>query len=203
MVQELINTFEELKQNSYIINIGKKGYIMLKFENEHFYHLAGLHKINIDMYFPNANITKDKKYKYIKSHSNKFENILKNKLKDNLLLQYRISTFKNIPDLLKGDNTILYNLQEKNPMSLYDGDFGLMKVYQNIDIDNFYCLLGIKNKFTDNNIFNCVPQSWMAGKRPNNLVQYKRPLYFKEITRLPNELSIDTIIEIQSNNKKS
>jgi len=42
MVQELINTFEILKSNSYIIDMGKRGFIILKFENEHFYHLTGL-----------------------------------------------------------------------------------------------------------------------------------------------------------------
>jgi len=152
----------------------------------------------LDVYFPNPNITKDKKYKYIKSHVSKFENVLQNKLRENLLLKYRINTFKNIPDLLSGNSTILYNLQEKNPLSLYDGDFGLMKVYQDEDINNIYCLLGIKNKFKNNNTYNCVPQSWMAGKRPNNLVQYKRPLYLHEITRIPNEITNNAIQEMQN-----
>lgn len=191
MLQELVETFEELKKHTYIINLGKKGYIVLKFENEHFYHLVGLHKINLDIYFPNKKMTKDKKYRYIKSHTNKFENVLKNKLEENILLRYRTITFKNLPDLLNGRNTILYNLQEKNPVSLYDGDFGLMKIYQNDNGDNIYCLLGIKN----NNIYNCVPQSWMVEKRPNNLIQYKKPLYLKDIDKVPVEVTTQNRLE--------
>ena len=189
MIQELINTFEELKKYEYFINIGKKGYIIINFENSHFYHLAGFHKLKLDIYFPKKCTSKEKKYKYIKSHPDKFENILKNQLSQNNLVKQRIENFKYIPDLLNGDNTILYSLREKtNPMSLYDGDFALMKIYQldetnNVDI--VYCLLGLKKTMFQNNTYNCAPQSWMVDKRPNNLVQYKKPLYIKEFAKLP------------------
>ena len=122
---------------------------------------------------------KRKKYKYIKSHIEKFEKILTDKIKDNSLLKQRINTFKYIPDILNGNKTLLYNLHEKtNPMSLYNGDYGLLKVYTikntNNNKYNSYCLLGLKVKIKENNIYNCVPQSWMASKRPNNLVSFRR-----------------------------
>lgn len=195
MMQEIINTFEELKKYNYFINLGKKGYIIIKFQNFNFYHLLGLHKINLDIYFPQKCISKEKRYKYIKSHPKKFENILKNQIKENYLLRQRIETFKYIPNLLNGNNTILYNLTEKNnPMSLYNGDFGLLKAYQikkeNGHIYTMYCLLGLKTKDKINQSFNCAPQSWMADTRPNNLVLYKRPIFVIEYIKLPQTIEI-------------
>ena len=93
MIQELINTFEELKKYDYFISIGKKGYIILKFQNEHFYHLIGLHKINLDIYFPKQCISKEKKYKYIKSHQNKFEHIFKRPNKGKLFIKKKNRNF--------------------------------------------------------------------------------------------------------------
>ena len=190
MLQEIITTFEELKKYNYLINIGKKGFINLRFQNEQFFHLLGLHKINLDIYFPLKCISKEKKYKYIKSHVEKFEKILHDKTKDNSLLKQRINTFKYIPDVLNGNETLLYNLQEKtNPMSLYNGDYGLLKVYliknANNNKYNTYCLLGLKVKLKENNIYDCVPQSWMASKRPNNLVSFRRPIYVIEYIKSP------------------
>ena len=50
------------------------------------------------------------------------------------------------------NNTILYNLKEKVPGSVYNGDYVLLNI-----IENIYCLLGLK---LDNNLV-YVPQSWM------------------------------------------
>lgn len=190
MIQELVDTFEELKKYDYLIDMGDKGFIIIKFKNEHFYHLAGFHKLNLDIYFPQKCISKDKKYKYIKSHTEKFENILKNQIKENQLLKQRITTFKYIPSIFDEKHTILYNLREKNnPMSLYDGDFGLMRVFQiesnANNMEDIYCLLGLKNRGLLETTYNCVPQSWMADRRPNSLVQYKKPLYIKMLAKLP------------------
>ena len=44
MLKEAIDTFEELKKYVFIINRGNKPSIIIKFENENFYHLIGLHK---------------------------------------------------------------------------------------------------------------------------------------------------------------
>lgn len=190
MVQELIDTFEELKKYDYLIDMGDRGYMMIKFKNEHFYHLVGFHKLNLEIYLPQKHISKEKLYKYIKNHVEKFENVLNNQINENNLLKQRIETFRHIPSLFEENGTILYNLREKNnPMSLYDGDFGLMKIFQipNSEgiVQNIYCLLGLKNRGSSTTAYNCAPQSWMADKRPNSLVQYKKPLYIKEICKLP------------------
>ena len=52
MLDELIETFEELKKSVFIIDRGTQGIITIRFENKHFYHLVGLHKTNINMFFP-------------------------------------------------------------------------------------------------------------------------------------------------------
>ena len=49
MLQNLIDTFEELKKYVFIIDRGSKGNIVIKFNNDNFYHLIGLHKTNIDI----------------------------------------------------------------------------------------------------------------------------------------------------------
>ena len=46
MLKELIDTFEELKKYVYIIDRGTRGKIIIKFTNDKFYHLVGLHKTN-------------------------------------------------------------------------------------------------------------------------------------------------------------
>lgn len=185
MLQEAIDTFEELKKYIFIINRGAKGFIIVKFNNNNFYHLVGLHKMNINMFLPQYIKTQDKKYKYIKKHIKKFDNILKNQIKEKDLLKLRVTTFVRIKDLLTNENnTILYNLKEKVEGSLYNGDYGLMKTFE----DDISCLLGLKEETNINNIINCAPQSWMASNRINRLIEYKRPIYIKSITAIPIKL---------------
>ncbi len=180
MLQKLIDTFEVLKKNVFIIDRGQKGKIILKFKDEHFYHLVGLHKINFDMFLPSYIKTKDKQYKYIKKHVKKYDNILKNQIAEKNTLQYRIKTFSSILDLLKGENTTLYNLKEKVIGSMYDGDYGLLKIYESM-----YCLLGLKELDKIETEIYCVPQSWMANNRENNLTKFKKPLYLNKIIPIP------------------
>lgn len=185
MLQELIDTFEELKKYVFIIDRGNNNMIVIRFNNDNFYHLVGLHKTNINMFFPEHLKTQDKKYKYLKKNVTRFDNILKNQIKDKNLLELRIKTFTRIIDLLNSNNnTILYNLKEKVPGSLYNGDYGLMKVFE----DNISCLLGLKRELENDNIIYCAPQSWMASNRINRLVENKRPIYMNKIVALPSYL---------------
>lgn len=185
MLQELIDTFEELKKYVFIIDRGNNNMIVLRFNNDNFYHLVGLHKTNINMFFPEYLKTQDKKYKYLKKNVTRFDNILKNQIKDKNLLELRIKTFTRIIDLLNSNNnTILYNLKEKVPGSLYNGDYGLMKVFE----DNISCLLGLKRELENDNIIYCAPQSWMASNRINRLVENKRPIYMNKIVAIPSYL---------------
>lgn len=96
LLQELIDTFEELKKYLFIINRGNKPIIIIKFNNDNFYHLVGLHKTNLNLFFPTSIKSKAKKYKYMKSHIKKFNNILLNQIKEKDLLALRVTTFKNI-----------------------------------------------------------------------------------------------------------
>lgn len=185
MIETLIEAFEELKKQVYIINRKDKECIFIKFQNDNFYHLVGLHKIkNFDSYFPTHIKSKDKRYKYIKKNIPKFNNILENQLKEKDLLALRINTFSKILDLLKGHNTLLYNLKSKNMDSLYDGDYGLMKMYEK----DICCLLGLKISTKNEDIINCSPNSWMASKRINKLVEFKKPAYMESITSIPSTL---------------
>ncbi len=180
MLEELINTYEKLKENVYIIDRDNLEPLIIKFKDEHFYHLIGLHKTNIDMFFPNKMYSKAKKYKYMKKNKEKFNNIIENQIKDKYLLELRINTFKNILDMLNEDsNASLYNLKPKVKGSVYDGDYGLLKLLQ-----NSYCLLGLKEDI-DNNI--CYPQSWMASNRINKLAK-RPPIYYKRIIVLPKKI---------------
>ena len=182
MFQDLVNTFEELKKYVFIIDRGKKEKIIIKFRDEHFYHLVGLHKIHFNSFIPSYIKTREKQYKYMKKHIDKYNNVLKNQTVKKDVLLYRIKTFSNLLDLLKSDNTILYNLKEKVPGSMYDGDYGLLKIYEEM-----YCLLGLKEiEKTQEEIY-CVPQSWMANNRENNLTKYKVPLYMNKIIAIPIE----------------
>ena len=53
MLQELIDTFEEVKKYVYIIDRGENQEpLIIRFRNEHFYQLIGLHKMNVEMFFP-------------------------------------------------------------------------------------------------------------------------------------------------------
>lgn len=188
MLQELINTYEELKKYVFVIDRGTKGKIIVKFKNDNFYHLVGLHKINLDMFFPNYIKSKAKKYNYMKNNIEKFNNILENQIKGKYSLELRITTFSNIIDLLKSnDNTSLYSLKVPVAGSLYNGDYGLLKSYETEN-----CLLGLKiDSNTENindDIVSCIPQSWMASKRINKLIEFKNPIYKSCIYPIPIEL---------------
>lgn len=190
MIENLIDTFEELKKYIFIIDRQDKGHIFIKFQNDNFYHLVGLHKIkNFDNYFPTFMKSKDKRYKYIKKNMTKFNNILENQLKEKDSLTLRITTFSNILDLLKGYNSQLYNLKPKTPNSLYDGDFGLMKMYEK----DICCLLGLKVENSNNNLMFCFPNSWMASTRINKLVEFRKPIYIKNIINMPKDLCYEEI----------
>lgn len=185
MIEKLINTFEELKKYIFIIDRQDKGCIFIKFHNDNFYHLVGLHKINnFDSYFPASIKSKDKRYKYIKKNMDKFNHILVNQLKEKDSLTLRITTFSNILDLLNNGNSSLYNLKPKTPNSLYDGDYGLMKMYEK----DICCLLGLKIENSNNNLIFCSPNSWMASTRINRLVEFRKPIYIKNINCMPKEL---------------
>lgn len=186
MLEELINTYEELKKYVYIIDRGKNGLLIIKFDNRNFYHLVGLHKTNIAMFIPSYIKTQDKKYKYIKKNITKFNNILESQIKEKDLLILRINTFTRIKELLNNSaNTMLHNLRDRKVEgSLYNGDYGLVKVFE----DNISCLLGLKQENENNNIINCVPQSWMASERINRIIEYKRPIYMKSIVAYPANL---------------
>lgn len=181
MLEEAINSFEELKKYIFIINRGAKKSIVIKFNNSNFYHLVGLHKTNINMFIPTNIKTMDKKYKYIKKNLKQFEGILQDQIKEKDFLQNRIKTFRNVLDLLsENKNTMLFNLKEKTPGSMYDGDFGLLKIYEELS-----CLLGLKVNEEEINTIYCAPQSWMVNNRPNRLVEGKRPIYMETILKIP------------------
>ena len=187
MLQELINTFEEVKKYTYIIDRGNLEPIIIRFKNEHFYHLIGLHKINIDMFFPKQMHSKSKRYKHIKKNITKYENIINNQIKGKYLLELRIKTFHHILNMLNEVNsTTLYNLKEKVPGSVYKGDYGLLNI-----IENIYCLLGLKCDNTTINSSIYAPQSWMASNRANKLIYGKPPIYFKKIIAIPTSLYND------------
>lgn len=187
LLKELIDTYEELKKYVYIVKRGDKNPIFIKFKNDNFYHLVGLHKTNIKLFIPEYIKSKTKIYKYIKKNVKKFNNILLSEINDNKSLNYRMTTFYKILDLLKDKKTTLYNLQPKMYGSLYDGDYGLLKIYENIN-----CLLGLVINDTDINTIRCVPQSWMASEKVNHLIENKKPIYMEEIICIPIELFDDS-----------
>lgn len=199
MVEQLINDFEELKKYIFIITRKDKKSIIIKFRNENFYHLVGLHKIkNFDNYFPTNMKSKDKRYKYIKKNPQKFNNILKNQLQEKDLLKLRIATFSNVANMLRSQDISLYNLKPKLKDSLYDGDYGLMKTYEN----DLCCLLGLKIDDENEKVIKCIPNSWMASRRINKLVEFKRPIYIESTIALQIELydeESDEIIPAFSN----
>lgn len=172
----IIDTFEEIKKFVYIIDRGTLGQIVIEFNDENFFHLLGLHKMNLDIYFPKELKSKRKKYKYIKGNIEKFNTIISNQIKEKNLLQYRISTFKNIIDLLDGYNVSFFEFREKVAGSQFNGDYGILKLYEDVN-----CLLGLKIDSSINEITKCIPNSWMASNRSNKLVEFKRPSYIKSI----------------------
>ena len=82
MLKELIDTYEELKKYVYIIDRGDKKRIVIKFNNDNFYHLVGLHKINMAMFFPSYIKSASKRYKFMKNNLEKFNGILENQSKE-------------------------------------------------------------------------------------------------------------------------
>ena len=66
LLQDLIDTFEKLKTNVYIIDRGDKGTIIIRFKDNNFFHLVGLHKTNLNLFIPDYITSKAKIYKYIK-----------------------------------------------------------------------------------------------------------------------------------------
>lgn len=98
----------------------------------------------------------------------------------------RINYFQNILDLLKNGSQ-LYNLKMNTPNSLYEGDFGLSKIYEN----EIYCLLGLKEDSKINLNIECVPQSWMVGKRKNKIIENRRAIYYNNINCIPIELYVE------------
>lgn len=191
-IDEIIKTFEELKKYVFIIEMKQNKMIILKFTNDKFYHLLGLHKMNLDQFFPKNIVSKEKRYKYIKKNPNKFKNVIENQFKRKHLLELRVKTFTKILDLLKGENTSLYNFKISNslgPYSNYDGDFALTKTYEH----DTFCLLGLKiDSMYDKYLF-CVPNSWMASHRINKLVQFRKSSYINKIITVPIELFNDII----------
>ena len=184
MLKELIDTFEELKKYVYVVDRGQMERIVIRFNNDNFFHLVGLHKTNINMFIPDKIKSMDKKYKYIKKNIDKFNNILTNQINDKDLLELRISTFPKIIDLLGGNKTSLFNLKQKVPGSMYNGDYGLLKIYEY----NINCLLCLKCEQEINNRFLCAPQSWMASNRINRLVAGKRAIYINTLYKIPVEM---------------
>lgn len=183
ILQDLIDTYEELKNNVYIVRRGNQFPIIITFNDNNFFHLVGLHKTNLDHFIPQQIKSKAKKYKYIKSHIEKFNSILESELKENNTLQYRIYTFPYILDLLEGKNISLYSLHQKINGSVYNGDYGLLKIYE-----TFNCLLGLVISDYSETSICCAPQSWMASTKVNYLTEFKRPIYIDKIVCIPTEM---------------
>lgn len=193
MVEKLINSFEELKKYIFIITRKNKKNIMIKFRNEHFYHLVGLHKIkDFDRYFPTNIKSKDKRYKYIKKNLGKFNNILENQIKEKDLLKLRVETFPRIVDLFQGNDVFLYNLKPITKNSLYNGDYGLVRTYEG----DICCLLGLKIDIENDKVIKCIPNSWMASRRINKLVEFKRPIYIDDTLIIPTEYYSEEITNL-------
>ena len=114
----------------------------------------------------------------------------------------RIRTFHYILDLLDNYKTMLYDLKQKVPGSRYEGDYGLLKLYEDDAFDEVFCLLGLVEKDVEERSILCSPQSWMVTNRGNNKLVYgKRPMYMKEISAIPASLYKDTF-EIATDNQK-
>ena len=191
MLKKLIDIYEEIKENVYIIDRGTLEPIIIKFSSENFYHLIGLHKLNIDMFFPRNMKSKDKRYKHMKKNTEKYENIIKNQIKGKHTLELRINTFPNIKNLF--DDVSLYNLKQAKITPLYKGDYGLLKLF-----DNIYCLLGIK-MIDYKELYLYTPQTWIADKR---ILIKQTPKYYKSIIIIPKTVFGDNCINIYSTVKQ-
>ena len=184
MLEDAIKTFDKLKKYVFMVDRGTNNKpLIIKFDNGNFYHLLGLHKINLNMFFPDYIKTMSRKYEYIKKRKKQFNGIIENQIKGKDTLILRIKYFKNILDILKKNSDItLYDLKNVPKNSLYNGDYGLLKIYENL-----YCLLALKVDKENDNHSICAPQSWMVNKRAIQLVELKKPLYHKKIIQISNE----------------
>ena len=190
MLKEIIDTFEKLKNYVFIINRGNKKKIIIQFKDENFFHLVGLHKTNIDMFFPNFVKTKKRKYTYIKKNINKFESIISNQIAEKNTLKMRIFNFSKIISILfDSNNTSLLSLKVVPPGSSYKGDFGLLKIYEDLN-----CLLCLKIVEETDNVIICSPQSYMVDKRILQITEFKMPQYIENIIPIPIELYNETQI---------
>lgn len=186
MLYELFETYEELKKYIFIVDRGTKGNIIIKFKNENFFHLVGLQHTNILMFIPNHIKTKDKQYKYLRKHIDKYNKIIENQIIEKYSLQMRMETFSCIKDLLKGEKTFLYDTREKNAGALFDGEFGLFKVYEEI-----HCFLGLKKNDEINSNVYCVPQTWISDRKAYKKVIGKKPLYINSISKIDKEIYME------------
>jgi len=184
MLDNLISTYEELKKYTFIIDRGVKGILVFNFSNDNFFHLVGLQHLNVTMFIPNYIKTKDKQYKYIKKNIRKFNDIIENQIQEKDSLYLRMQTFINIIDLLNGEKTSLYDIRGKNDGSLINGDFGLLKIYEDI-----YCFLGLKkiDVPTSENLV-CTPITWIADRKAYKRVTNKKPLYISYISKISRKM---------------
>lgn len=112
-----------------------------------------------------------------------------------MILQNLIDTFEELKKRIyickRGYNSTLYDLHPKTDGSLYDGDFGLLKIYETIN-----CLLGLVICDLNDSVIKCAPQSWMASDRINHLIEFRRPIYIEEIIAIPIELYNEQVIAV-------
>lgn len=95
-----------------------------------------------------------------------------------------MQTFINIIDLLNGEKTSLYDIRGKNDGSLINGDFGLLKIYEDI-----YCFLGLKKidvPRSENLV--CTPITWIADRKAYKRVANKKPLYISYISKISRKM---------------
>lgn len=182
MLKELIEAFEEIKKYYVIIDRGTLNNIIIKFKDENFFHLVGLHKTKLGMFIPIQFKSKSKQYKYVKSHIDKYEAIFQNQLKEYSSIKLRASTLKDIKNIFDNDSSLLYNLKIKTKGSQYNGDYGILKIQ-----NKMYYLLGLKENDIQNNIIYCAPQSWMVSRSINKIVYGRNPIYKKDILLLSKE----------------
>ena len=93
MLKEIFNTYEILNKQIFIVNGFNNLTLIIKFNNNNFYHLVGFHKTNIGLFIPYYIKSQEKKYKYIKNNLDRFENILKNQIAEKDSLYFRIVQF--------------------------------------------------------------------------------------------------------------
>ena len=68
MLKEIFNTYEILNKQIFIVNGFNNLTLIIKFNNNNFYHLVGFHKTNIGLFIPYYIKSQEKKYKYIKNN---------------------------------------------------------------------------------------------------------------------------------------